>query len=54
MKLLTKIFIISFGLLLAGCAQDPSVYDLKSPCVDSGEGKNSPCAKRSPIENVVV
>lgn len=54
MQVFGKVLIVAVGLMLAGCAQDPSIYDLKSPCVDSGQGENSPCVTRSSLENIVV
>jgi hypothetical protein len=54
MNRLIKFLFLLFGLLVVACAQDPSEFDLKSPCVDSGFGENSLCGKRSPIENIKV
>ena len=53
------IFIFICGMALASCAPaDPSVNDLKSPCVASEfieEPSNFslpiPCVRRSPLEN---
>ncbi len=44
-----------FGLSLAGCSsRDPSVYDVKSPCVSNDIDGKAPCVRRKPIENDVA
>jgi len=61
MRVLKLLSVLSL-FIVTGCTPvDPSVRDLKSPCVsnDFFDGSQSniqliPCAKRSPIENLVV
>ena len=51
-KLSVLVFTLCF---FCGCApKDPSVYDIKSPCVTDGTQLNNtkvPCIRRNPIEN---
>jgi hypothetical protein len=43
------------GLALTSCApRDPSVYDVKSPCVSYDFDGTAPCVRRKPIENDVA
>lgn len=46
-------FVLGGLLTLTGCAQDPSVYDIKSPCVSVPYGGlfDQPCERRLPLEN---
>lgn len=56
MTRLVKILVLAAATLaLASCAQDPSVYDLKSPCVSNDDGSAfAPCIKRKPLENDIA
>jgi hypothetical protein len=56
MKCLNTLLLSSLLLLgLAACTpKDPSVNDLKSPCVSSGMGEDDPCERRSPILNPII
>lgn len=48
-KTLSLMIIASF---LSGCEpSDPSVKDLKSPCVSNDLNHNSPCIRRELVEN---
>jgi hypothetical protein len=38
---------------VTGCANDPASQDLKSPCV-SIDHPNSPCIRKTPVENAIV
>ena len=54
-KFIKYTIIAAAALVLASCAQDPSVYDLKSPCVtDDSAGGFNPCVKRKPLENEIA
>ena len=53
-----KFFVLCLFFILVGCKpQDPSAYDVKSPCVShkkeftNGVG---PCIKRTPLGNKLV
>lgn len=53
MKYLALTVIIASLASLTSCSTDPSVYDLKSPCV-SGESISNldqPCQRSIPLEN---
>lgn len=41
------------AIFLSACSQDPTRYDVKSPCVASISGMyaDDPCMRRLPIEN---
>lgn len=53
-----RLFIFCFLLILASCKpQDPSVYDIKSPCASYKKGDVigiEPCIKRTPLGNKLV
>ena len=44
------------GLILTACnAVDPSVNDVKSPCVSFDDGTGQvPCERRNPVENYIA
>ncbi|MCE2993454.1 MAG: hypothetical protein ACK5WS_06785 [Alphaproteobacteria bacterium] len=55
LKIRTTLSLMFFGLALASCTtQDSSMYDIKSPCVSSGQGiyLDEPCERRLPLENL--
>ncbi len=53
MRYLSLLIMGAFMFLVSCAAKDPSVYDIKSPCVSAvGYETSSPCAKRSPVMNV--
>ncbi len=46
---------LTLGLSVAGCTtRDPSIYDVKSPCVSNDMDGKAPCVRRKPIENDVA
>lgn len=54
-SLIKYIIIAAAALVVTSCAQDPSVFDLKSPCVSNDDGSsNAPCVKRKPLENEIA
>ena len=55
MKNAAIFFAFIAGLTLTSCApRDPSVYDVKSPCVSYDFDGTAPCARRKPVENDVA
>jgi hypothetical protein len=55
LKIKTILSVMLLGTALASCTtQDSSMYDIKSPCVSSGQGiyLDEPCERRLPLENL--
>lgn len=55
-RILKYLILAMSAFAIASCAQDPSVYDLKSPCVSNDDGIHgfAPCVKRRPLENDIA
>lgn len=52
MRSLLIVLALVLGASVCGCStRDPSIYDVKSPCVSNDMDGKAPCVRRKPVEN---